>query len=185
MFIRDLKMRLYQTADLRGILLTGLTRDGMDLFSKYIEDTSDVQTISLLLLWLLPNDIYNLDIAKVWVQTYKNLLDRWRLWNIRCKFDIKWYSIVNALEKPKQKIVVASRMPHVSNDSNYQQTCARCALCLTQLGTPAAAYKKTSQLFAKNDHHMSPFSSRWFTWCNSCRHIGHAHHMEGKKVFLH
>ena len=38
------------TGNLRGILLLGITNEGLDLFARYIEHTSDVQTISLILL---------------------------------------------------------------------------------------------------------------------------------------
>lgn len=110
-----------------AILLTGVTPEGLDLFSKYIENTCDVQTISLILLWSLPSSICKEDISKIWIENYKQLLDCWRLWNIRfvlcnillsidhhlflicfrAQFDIKWHSRLNNLDGPKPRIYLS------------------------------------------------------------------------------
>ena len=78
-----LKNYLFERADLSAILLTGVTEEGLELFSKYIENTCDVQTISLILLWSLPSPICKLPRPKAWIENYKQLLDCWRLWNVR------------------------------------------------------------------------------------------------------
>jgi hypothetical protein len=206
-----------ERGDLRGILLTGITNEGLDLFARYIESTSDVQTISLILLRALPSPICQSPRAKMWIDSYRQLLDCWRLWHVRSQFDIEWYNALYHLEEPKQQIFVScnycahpissyiSRSQTVKAQETYQQqlshhqynrssstpstnktriqscpTCRkplpRCALCLTQMGTPAGSYWRPGLNFDKNERKLSQFSS-WFTWCQTCRHGGHASHI--------
>ncbi|OAD70468.1 hypothetical protein PHYBLDRAFT_182399 [Phycomyces blakesleeanus NRRL 1555(-)] len=53
----------------------------------------------------------------------------------------------------------------------------RCALCLLHMGTPIDSLR---QAIAANDvHKVDPAGfDLWFTWCQTCRHGGHAVHME-------
>lgn len=60
--------------------------------------------------------------------------------------------------------------------ANCSKTLPRCSLCLTQMGTPAGIYWRPGLNFSKTDRKLSPFSS-WFTWCQTCRHGGHAAHI--------
>jgi WD repeat-containing protein mio len=208
---------MYRRGDLRGIILSGITNEGLDLFERYIEETSDVQTISLILLRALPNQICHTPRAKLWIDNYRQLLDCWRLWNVRARFDMEWYNSHLHLEEPKQQIFVScnycghpissyiSRAQSVKAQETYMhqlshhqynrssvtastnkpriQSCPtcrkplpRCSLCLTQLGTPAGSYWRPGLNFSKNEAKLSPFSS-WFTWCQTCRHGGHASHL--------
>ena len=82
-FLLKLKKDLFSKADLSATILTGVSEEGLELFSKYIENTCDVQTISLILLWSLPSTICKKPLSKTWIENYKYLLDCWRLWNIR------------------------------------------------------------------------------------------------------
>lgn len=82
-FLLQLKKSLLEHVDLSAILLTGITEEGLELFSKYVENTCDVQSISLVFLWSLPNLLSKHYLVKNWVENYKQLLDCWRLWNIR------------------------------------------------------------------------------------------------------
>ncbi|KAI2806893.1 hypothetical protein BLOT_008853 [Blomia tropicalis] len=127
-FLLKLKKDLFSKADLSATILTGVSEEGLELFSKYIENTCDVQTISLILLWSLPSTICKKPLSKTWIENYKYLLDCWRLWNIRAQFDIKWYSGLNYLEEPKQRIHLACnycRTPissYISNDIGVKAT---------------------------------------------------------------
>lgn len=120
-----MKNTLFEQADLSAIFFTGVTSEGLELFSKYVENTCDVQTISLILLWSLPSSVCKEDIAKVWIDNYKSLLDCWRLWHVRfvshnilfvithlscffrAQFDIKWHSGLNHMEDPKPRIYLS------------------------------------------------------------------------------
>lgn len=79
----------------------------MDLFLKFVERTSDVQTISLLILHSLPSSLCNNSNAKLWVESYRNLLDCWKLWHLRAQFDIEWHKALNFQEGPPQVIFVS------------------------------------------------------------------------------
>lgn len=106
-YLLKLKTTLFERADLSAILLTGVTTEGLDLFSKYIENTCDVQTISLILLWSLPSSICKENVSKIWIENYKQLLDCWRLWNVRAQFDIKWHAGLNHMDDPKPRIYLS------------------------------------------------------------------------------
>ncbi|XP_075539014.1 GATOR complex protein mio isoform X8 [Dermacentor variabilis] len=52
----------------------------------------------------------------------------------------------------------------------------RCALCLTNMGTPAGSTWRGSNEQGDESGKLAEFST-WFTWCQSCRHGGHAVHL--------
>lgn len=60
--------------------------------------------------------------------------------------------------------------------SNCYKSLPRCSLCLMQMGTMAGTYWRPGHGFTKPEHKLTPFSS-WFTWCQTCRHGGHAFHL--------
>ena len=65
-------------------LYAGLTLDGLDLLGQYVDLTSDVQTACMAVLQGLPNPELSKD-ARVlmWLDSYRGLLDTWRLWHQR------------------------------------------------------------------------------------------------------
>ena len=73
-----------------GLLFVGLTEDGLKLMQNYVERTSDIQTVSLIVLNGLPNPVYKHEQVNIWIQNYKEYLDRLRLWNLTAKFNINW-----------------------------------------------------------------------------------------------
>jgi len=98
---------LVDNGDLNGILLTGITSDGLSLLQRYIEISSDIQSVSLIVLHSLPSAICNDQRAQLWVECYRELLDCWRLWHQRALFDNLWYG--NSLEsvKPPKHILIS------------------------------------------------------------------------------
>ncbi|KAI8890822.1 hypothetical protein K501DRAFT_236548 [Backusella circina FSU 941] len=60
--------------------------------------------------------------------------------------------------------------------SSCRKPLPRCALCLMHMGTPIDNQR---QAIAANDtHNVDPAGfDLWFTWCQTCRHGGHALHM--------
>ena len=62
---------------------------------------------------------------------------------------------------------------------NCRKPLPRCCLCLTSLGTSAGTFgrsiEKSNQVnFSKRK--VNPFTN-WFSWCQTCRHGGHAKHL--------
>ncbi|KAI7863038.1 hypothetical protein BDF14DRAFT_1848124 [Spinellus fusiger] len=53
----------------------------------------------------------------------------------------------------------------------------RCALCLLHMGTPIDPLRQA--IAANNSHNVDPAGfDLWFTWCQTCRHGGHALHID-------
>ncbi|XP_077869844.1 GATOR2 complex protein MIOS-B-like, partial [Saccoglossus kowalevskii] len=80
-YIEKLTTEMINSGNLEGILLTGLTRDGIDLMEKYVDMTGDVQTVSLVMLQAFPSEVSKDSRVQYWIESYRSLLDRWRLWH--------------------------------------------------------------------------------------------------------
>lgn len=57
-YIDKLTNEMKEAGNLEGILLTGLTKDGVDLMESYVDRTGDVQTASFCMLMVLLTGIY-------------------------------------------------------------------------------------------------------------------------------
>ncbi|CAG2252004.1 MIO [Mytilus edulis] len=205
-FMESLIKEVKENGDLDGLLLTGLTSDGIDLLQRHLDRTGDIQTVALAIVYSLPCDITKEDKEKVvmWIQCYREMLDRWRLWHYRAKLDIIWHQNDTSTRVPSQAFIscnfcgksIACNLPMVqrslpfmsgpmaANFNRPKVTCCpgcrkplpRCALCLTNLGTPSGTglYHHKEKLGL--DSKLSPFQD-WFSWCQSCRHGGHVSHL--------
>ncbi|XP_023223348.1 GATOR complex protein MIOS-B-like [Centruroides sculpturatus] len=207
-FLTKLTETMTEKGYLDGILLTGLTVDCLPLIQKYVDLTGDVQTASLVILHTMPSNLSQDQRAQSWVESYQQLLDRWRLWHQRAVFDIEWYK-ANPSSKPPPHVFVSCNFCGKSVSSYLQMlgqghcsrplarlaipaanksktSCCpgcrkplpRCALCLTNMGTPSGSCwrRTTDGKIEMKDKKLSKFSS-WFTWCQSCRHGGHSAHI--------
>ncbi|KAG8951415.1 hypothetical protein FRC04_006186 [Tulasnella sp. 424] len=94
-FLEDEKATLHATYDnlkrggeLDGLLFTGLTSRGMDLVQAYVDRTGDVQTAAILGSYVCPARFKDPRV-ELWVESYRDLLDRWKLFHFRCQFDIE------------------------------------------------------------------------------------------------
>jgi len=122
--------------------------------------------------------------------TYRELLDSWQLWHERALLDVSLrdqkatpaqvFARCNFCNQPLTLGVTAKHNPHsaphvlsssapkarISSCPNCRKPLPRCSLCLLPLG-------------CSNPTESSKFSgfSQWFTWCQTCRHGGHAQHM--------
>lgn len=56
-YIEKLTNEMKEAGNLEGILLTGLTKDGVDLMESYVDRTGDVQTASYCMLQGSPLDV--------------------------------------------------------------------------------------------------------------------------------
>jgi len=78
--------RTIVAGDVQGIVLTGLSNPAIDLFESYIEHTSDLQTAVLALSFANPRFVRE-DRFNDWRQAYRKLLNIWKLWVERSRFD--------------------------------------------------------------------------------------------------
>lgn len=171
-FLENLSIRMSNAGDLDGILLTGISLDGINLLEKYVNKTTDVQTASLVIVNCVPHipgEVSKDARVLSWIENYRNLLDMWRLWHQRSLFDIH-RNLKDSTQKPPQQVFVscnfcgnniltnmlstASRprkFAQYSNPSNRTKIMAcpvcrkplpRCALCLVHMGTSSSLSQK-------------------------------------------
>ncbi|XP_026683490.1 GATOR complex protein MIOS-A-like [Diaphorina citri] len=208
--------------------LTGSCKEALPLLQKHLDNTGDVQTVSLIVVRSFPTNLIHEDvILQDWINSYRNLLDSWRLWVHRAKLDI----LVNASRPPPQQVFIscnfckksisaylqgmkkggggtgnkfsgpakyaASPNKHkITSCPHCRKPQPRCAVCLINMGTSASytsseAHSSSSDtdslalLYGRHSAarsragalvHLNEFGA-WFTWCQVCRHGGHAAHV--------
>ena len=87
---------------LEGLALTGVTPMGLDILQQYVDVTGDVQTAAIISSLVSPVKWNDARVA-IWIETYRDLLDRWKLFHYRCQFDIDRGSIIRAHETATPK----------------------------------------------------------------------------------
>ncbi|XP_060561622.1 GATOR complex protein MIOS-like [Ruditapes philippinarum] len=202
-YLNTISKHLKDNGILDGILLTGLTnQEGLDLLGKYVDNTCDVQTAILAVIYSSPSELGKDERVQVWMESYRGLLDRWQLWHQRAKFDIIRHSVdktrvqsqafvscnfcgktiacnmaLAARSRPSAySSLPPTNRPKITCCPGCRKPLPRCALCLTNLGTPSGS--GLGQLKDKSEFEgkLSSFDS-WFTWCQTCRHGGHSSHV--------
>jgi len=201
-YIDNLTAAMVEEGHLEGLLLTGLTSDGLNLLEKYVTKTSDVQTTSLIIVNTKVTEALRDPRVTGWLESYRDLLDCWRLWHQRAKLDSFIYGAESGRKVPNQiciscnycgKPVSAnffnsgvhrlSRYPGASSSRPKVMACPscrrplpRCAVCLINMGTPSSHMQRQGGSKPRNDFQQNPFDN-WFTWCQNCKHGGHALHL--------
>ncbi|KAK7083685.1 hypothetical protein SK128_028073 [Halocaridina rubra] len=216
-YLERLNARLTEEGNLDGILLTGLSSEGIDLLQRYVDLTGDVQTVALVTIHTLQHLVPKDTRLAHWVQSYRSLLDSLRLWNERAQLDVIMNNSKYA-ERPPQHIYIScnfcmksisayiqapgrTRNPYArfgtgSASKAKMQACPncrkplpRCSLCLVHMGTTSGwggtaftrntAEDGTGTVKSTNDASRKKLSNvmSWFTWCQTCRHGGHAFHL--------
>lgn len=85
---------------LDGLLLTGLSPEGLAILQAYIDRTCDVQTCALLSARLISsisyvdtnissNSNHSSDVEKLWLYEYRNLLNKWQMFFARASLDVE------------------------------------------------------------------------------------------------
>ncbi|XP_065666552.1 GATOR2 complex protein MIOS-B isoform X2 [Hydra vulgaris] len=203
-FIDNETTTFINTGNLEGLLLTGLTSDGLDLLENYINKTSDVQTAVLIVLNTKVIEAVRDPRVNNWIENYRDLLDRWRLWHERSHFDALVQSSCGNRKIPQQISVTCtycskavshnlissggmrgSRQPHGMGTNsrqskamacpNCRQPLPRCSICMINMGSLSSHTQKLGNR-AKFENVVNPYLN-WFTWCQMCRHGGHSVHL--------
>ncbi|KAJ8938879.1 hypothetical protein NQ318_016083 [Aromia moschata] len=191
--IKRLSDRLCEEGNLDGLLLTGNSHDGLKILQKYLDVTGDIQSTALIAIRAFHAEL-GTQVVKDWIENYRHLLDTWKLFYERADFDIMLAQF-KPNEKPPQQVYVScnfcgksisaymhglnrgrgqfQRMTGTANKvkmsscPNCRKPLPRCAICLMHMGTTTG--ESDSLKLAEFDN--------WFTWCQTCRHGGHAGHM--------
>ncbi|KAL4646854.1 WD repeat-containing protein mio [Arapaima gigas] len=204
-YIDKLTNEMKEAGNLEGILLTGLTRDGVDLMESYVDRTGDVQTASFCMLKGSPGEVVKDPRVQCWIENYRNLLDAWRLWHKRAEFDIH-RSKLDPSSKPLAQVFVScnfcgksisyscSAMPHqgrsfsqygvsgsptkskVTSCPGCRKPLPRCALCLMNMGTPVSSCPGTGKSDEKVDLSKDKKLAQFNNWFTWCHNCRHGGH---------
>jgi len=217
-YIATLTTKLVSGGNLDGIILTGLSNDGLQLLAQYVDNTADVQTAALVSLQgycCTGMEVEKDARVQHWIDSYRLLLDTWKLWHQRAEFDIYLTTCQSSKRVPQSPVspyqpeTASKPMPQVYVSCNYcsksvansmqanrnrqymfwgstpahrpkvtscpgcRKPLPRCSLCLINMGTPAG----NGEVMKRGDGQKLSNVNEWFTWCQSCRHGGHAHHI--------
>jgi len=74
--------------DIEGLVITGLTPSGMDILQSYVDRTGDVQSAAILASLVSPAKFFDVRVER-WLETYRDLLDGFKLFHHRVAFDVE------------------------------------------------------------------------------------------------
>lgn len=192
-FVKKTIQGCMDAGDLSGLLLTGNTYEGVSLLQSYVDKTDDVQTASLISCRIFQQDVITDSRVQCWIGNYRDLLDIWGLWEERAKFDILMGSVRSPPKSPKSVFLLCSfcgksvsaalqeearhrnttAQPNkLSSCPNCRKPLPRCSLCLLHMGTPINTLNNSTTGSWKSNKF-----SKWFSWCQTCRHGGHTEHL--------
>ncbi|RXW20412.1 hypothetical protein EST38_g5435 [Candolleomyces aberdarensis] len=86
--LRRMTEAAYQQGDIEGLIITGLTKSGLNVLQAYVDKTGDVQTAAIMSSYVCPVRFKD-NRAEKWLQTYRDLLDGFKLHHERVGFDIE------------------------------------------------------------------------------------------------
>ncbi|KAG5872709.1 hypothetical protein JTB14_008803 [Gonioctena quinquepunctata] len=188
-YMKKLSDELCEEGNLDGLLVTGNSPDGLRLLQKYLDCTADIQSATVIATRAF-HDALGSERVKNWIMHYQELLNRPKMFEERANYDIMLASF-KPNEKPLQQVYVScnfcgksisaymegqdrkqqlhktsSGKTKLSSCPNCRKPLPRCSICLQYMGTT------TNESSSKS----TPFDE-WFTWCQTCRHGGHAGHL--------
>ncbi|CAN6603480.1 SEH-associated protein 4 [Trichomonascus vanleenenianus] len=201
-YLNRMSDRAIQNGDLEGIMLTGITCKAVPLLQSYVDKTSDVQTASLIISYGYPR-FFEDNRVRNWIEDYRGILNRWRLFSQRAKFDVgrtrlsKDYNGV-PMAKPiaKQVYLRCSHCKKTIGGSSARNMSkemtmlkgkthpgtTRCQSCGNQLPRCAVCLLSlgsplpTTALQKGQTLSLAKQFEQWPTFCLSCNHGLHAGH---------
>ncbi|XP_052753330.1 GATOR complex protein MIOS-B isoform X3 [Galleria mellonella] len=194
---------LVEQGDLSGILLTGASPEGIALLQRWLENTGDVQSVALIAARCFTADMLRDHRVQHWLDSYRCLLDSWKLWWARCALDTWVSGALSAAGGAAGAAGVGGAGGAAAAAAGG--ACVACSYCGKAVAAAAAA--RPRQAFAR----LAPAAAKlkqlaacphcrkplprcavcalhlggaapaafagWFSWCVACRHGGHAAHL--------
>lgn len=79
-----------QVGNVEGLVISGLSKEGIKILQAFVDRTADVQTAALVVSRVLlpPDWTDERKICTEWVETYRGLLNTWQMWQSRAMFDV-------------------------------------------------------------------------------------------------
>jgi hypothetical protein len=196
-YLLALTKQLVEVGDISALFLTGLPAipsEGLSLLRNYVNQTGDVQTACLIAGQVMSVAMKDKTVQG-WFHGYRGLLDQWQMWRERAVFDGQRKVRDPAFKPARQASVTCHfcskaisgdslrqdrRGPHQASSRkssscpNCRKPLPRCALCLLHMvATGTRGLSDTGGGLGG----QSDVFGQWFTWCQSCRHGGHANHI--------
>lgn len=175
-FINNQSKICIETGDLNGILLVGASSEGVSLLQSYVDISDDIQSVALIASRFFTSEPFRI---QYWIQTYRDMLDSWKLFDQRAQLDIMMNSR-STLPKAVQilcNFCGKSISPGIQEDNrnrflinkisscpNCRKTLTRCSLCMLHLGTCSTDFTDQFSKKATSIFQAKPFSN-WFSWC--------------------
>jgi len=87
-YLRRLADVACEDGSIEGLILTGLTPSGMRVIQSYLDHTGDVQSAAILSSYVCPHRFKDKRVER-WLESYRDLLDGFKLHHLRVGFDIE------------------------------------------------------------------------------------------------
>ncbi|XP_017480098.1 PREDICTED: WD repeat-containing protein mio isoform X3 [Rhagoletis zephyria] len=196
-YVKQLIQKSIESGDLNGLLLTGESLDGINILQAYLDLTSDVQTVALIAINYFHREHFADNRIQYWISSYLDVLNSWGLWEKRAELDIKienlrtgtrttrsvflscnfcGKSVSSALQEDARMRSASSNVNKLSSCPSCRKPLPRCSLCLLHMGTTLNISLPSDATHESLGWQSKPFS-KWFSWCQTCRHGGHTEHM--------
>ncbi|KAF8167441.1 hypothetical protein B0H34DRAFT_645099 [Crassisporium funariophilum] len=187
--------------DIDAIIITGLTPLGMDILQSYLDSTGDVQSTAILSSYVCPQKFKDKR-AERWLETYRDLLDGFKLHHHRVGFDIERGQILHEamqngdmvpeewaprqilfrchycnkpVTNPGVLLATHQQKGRPTACSNCNRELPRCSVCLMTLSIVHDAAREVD-LGELTSTHSDTFDDA-IVICQTCRHGGHAVHI--------
>jgi len=131
-----------QNSKLEGLLITGLSKDGVQLIQSYVDRTADIQTaafVSCRVVFTGADCVYEKQLCSEFLENYRDLLNAWGFWEQRAKFDCARADLLrerNRFVKSKSSAGAGASKGGSSNENDDErfinvpvQLQARCNFC--------------------------------------------------------
>ncbi|KAG2016457.1 hypothetical protein CC2G_009625 [Coprinopsis cinerea AmutBmut pab1-1] len=144
-----------QSGNIDALIVTGLTSRGLDILQAYVDRTGDVQTAAIMGSYVCPVKFQDRRVDK-WLQTYRDLLDGFRLHHERVGFDI---------ERGQLLLDAVQNGDIVSNELVPPQILIRCHYCNKPVNSTESLAAKALQKGRVSGFYVPLFFSRVWVVC--------------------
>ncbi|KAJ7762788.1 hypothetical protein DFH07DRAFT_404320 [Mycena maculata] len=184
--------------DIDGLIVTGLTKRGMDILQSHVDRTGDIQTAAIMASYACPFKFKDAR-AERWVEAYRDLLDGFKLHHHRVSFDIERGGLLQAAGDdrapaaitwaPQQILIRCSYCNKSVVDDNASSavapkhrptTCANCSRALPRCSVCLMTLSIVPDVVRDAEFAYSPLKDTIddaIIVCQTCRHGGHASHI--------
>lgn len=116
-FLNRIAELVIERGEIEGIILTGITKRGVDLLQSFVDRSSDVQSASLIATFACPK-YFDDERVDNWVDNYRSLLNSWNLFSVRARYDVA-----------RSKLANFGNGNGIFNKSNHKQLDIQCTNC--------------------------------------------------------